>query len=50
MTMKQSNNQQKTGEQEIEPKENITIKEQDYNHIQVLLNHIEQRIKDLSGR
>ena len=50
MTIKVSKNQQKIGEQEIEPMANITIKEQDYNHIQVLLNHIEQRIKDLSGR
>ena len=32
-----------------EAKENITIKEQDYNHIQVLQNHIQRRIKDLFG-
>ena len=50
MTMKVSKNQQKIGEQEIEPTANITTKEQDYNPILVLLNHIEQRIKGLSGR
>ena len=50
MTMKISKNPQKIGEPEIEPMVNITTKEQDCNHIQVLQNHIEQRIKDLSGR
>ena len=48
--MKQSKNQQKTGEQETEPTENITTKEQDYNHIQVLQNHIQNAINDLSGQ
>ena len=36
--------------QEIEPMENTTMKEQDYNHIQVLQNHIQKRIKDLFGQ
>ena len=49
MTMKQSKNQQKIGEPEIDPKESITTKEQDYNHIRVLQNHIQKRINDLSG-
>ena len=44
--MKQSKNQQKIGEPEIDPKESITTKEQDYNHIQVLQNHIQKRISD----
>ena len=48
--MKQSKNPQKIGEQEIEPTENITTKEQDYNHIRDLQNHIQQRINDLSGQ
>ncbi len=48
--MKQSKNQQKTGEQEIDPKENIITREQDYNHIQVLQRVIQKRINDLSGR
>ena len=47
--MKQLKNQQKIGEQETEAKENITTKEQDYNHIQVLQNHIQRKIKDLFG-
>ena len=51
ITMKQSKNQlNKIGEQEIEPMENTTKKEQDYNHIQVLQNHIQKRIKGLSGQ
>ena len=50
MTMKQSKNQQKIGEQEIEQKENTIMKEQDYNHIRDLQNHIQQRINDLSGQ
>ena len=50
MTIKQLKNQQKIGEQEIEPMENTTMKEQDYNHIQVLQNHIQKRIKDLFGQ
>ena len=50
MTMKQSKNQQKIGEQEIEPKENTTMKEQDYNHILDLQKVIAKRIKDLSGQ
>ena len=48
--MKQSKNPQKIGEQEIEQTENITTKEQDYNHIRDLQNHIQQRINDLSGQ
>ena len=48
--MKQSKNQQNIGEQETEPKENITMKEQDYNHIQVLQKVIKKRIKDLFGQ
>ena len=47
--MKQSKNQQKIGEQETEAKENITTKEQDYNHIQVLQKVIQKRINDLFG-
>ena len=51
ITMKQLKNQlNKIGEQEIEPMENTTMKEQDYNHIQVLQNHIQKRIKDLFGQ
>ena len=50
MTMKQLKNQQKIGEPEIDPKESITTKEQDYNHIQVLQKVIQQRINDLSGQ
>ena len=50
-TMKQSKNQSnKIGEQETEQTENITTKEQDYNHIRDLQNHIQQRINDLSGQ
>ena len=48
--MKQSNKPQKIGEQEIEPMENITTKEQDSNRIADLQNHIQQRINDLSGQ
>ena len=48
--MKQSKNPQKIGEQETEVKESITTKEQDYNHIRDLQNHIQQRINDLSGQ
>ena len=47
--MKQSKNPQKIGEQEIEPKENTTTKEQDSNPIADLQNHIQQRINALSG-
>ena len=50
MTTKQSKNPQKIGEQETEQTENITTKEQDYNHIRDLQNHIQQRINDLSGQ
>ena len=50
MTMKQLKNQQKTGVQETEVKESITMKEQDSNRIQVLRNHIQQKINDLSGQ
>ena len=51
MTMKQSKNQlNKTGEQGTEIKVNTTTKEQDYNHIRDLQNHIQQRINDLSGQ
>ena len=48
--MKQSKNPQKIGEQEIEQKENTTTKEQDYNRIAALQNHIQQKINDLSGQ
>ena len=48
--MKQSNNPQKIGEQETEQMENITTKEQDYNHIAGLQKVIQQRINDLSGQ
>ena len=48
--MKQSKNPQKIGEQETEQTENITTKEQDYNHIAVLQKVIQQRINDLSGQ
>ena len=48
--MKQSKNPQKIGEHEIEQTENTTTKEQDYNHIADLQNHIQQRINDLSGQ
>ena len=48
--MKQSKNPQKIGEQEIEQKENTTTKEQDYNRIADLQNHIQQKINDLSGQ
>ena len=48
--MKQSKNPQKIGEQETEQTENITTKEQDYNPIADLQNHIQQRINALSGQ
>ena len=48
--MKQSKNPQKIGEQETEQMENITTKEQDFNHIADLQNHIQQRINALSGQ
>ena len=48
--MKQSKNPQKTGEHEIEPTENTTTQEQDYNRIADLQNHIQQKINDLSGQ
>ena len=48
--MKQSKNPQKIGEQETEQKENTTTKEQDYNPIADLQNHIQQRINALSGQ
>ena len=48
--MKQSKNPQKIGEQETEQKENTTTKEQDYNRIADLQNHIQQKINDLSGQ
>ena len=49
--MKQSNNQlNKIVEQETEPMENTTMKEQDYNHIQVLQKVIQKRINDLFGQ
>ena len=50
MTIKQSKNQQKIGEQETDQKESITTREQDYNHIQVLQKVIQKRINDLSGQ
>ena len=48
--MKQSKNPQMIGEQETEQTENTTTKEQDYNHIRDLQNHIQQRINALSGQ
>ena len=50
MIMKQSKNPQKIGEHETEQKENTITKEQDYNHIRDLQNHIQQKINDLSGQ
>ena len=37
------------GTEEIKT-ESTTIQEQDYNHIQVLQNHIQRKIRDLSGQ
>ena len=51
MTMKQLKNQlSKTGEQETEQMVSTTIQEQDCNRIQVLQNHIQNAINDLSGQ
>ena len=48
--MKQSKNPHKIGEHEIEPTENTTTQEQDYNHIRDLQKVIQQKINDLSGQ
>ena len=41
--------QSKELEQETEQTENTTTKEQDFNHIRDLQNHIQQRINDQFG-